>query len=69
MLFVFLIIDLYFLIAALIPQISNYTVELVIPTGIPTKKAMAEIKIHPVMAEAKTRKYSKWFNTAQTSLC
>ena len=37
------------------PQISNYTVELVIPTGIPTKKAMAEIKIHPVMAETKIR--------------
>ena len=58
MLFVFLIIDLYFLIATLIPQISNYTVELVIPTGIPTEEAMAEIKIHPVMAEAKIRKYS-----------
>ena len=69
MLFVFLIIDLYFLIAALIPQISNYTVELVIPTGIPTKKAMAEIEIHPVMAETKIRKYSIWFNTGQTSLC
>ena len=68
MLFVFLIIDLYFLIATLIPQISNYTVELVIPTGIPTEEAMAEIKIHPVMAEAKIRKYSIWFNTAQTSL-
>ena len=38
--FFFLIIDLYFLIAAIIAQIFA---ELVIPIGIPTKEAKAEI--------------------------
>ena len=35
--FLFLIIDLYFLIAAVIAKIFNYIAELVIPIGIPTK--------------------------------
>ena len=35
--FFFLIIDLYFLIPAVITQILNLTEDLVIPTGIPTK--------------------------------
>ena len=58
MLLFFLIFDLYFLIPAVIPQIFNPTKELFIPTGIPTKEAKAEIKIHPVTAEAKIRKCS-----------
>ena len=41
--FYFLVIDLYFLIAAVIAQIFNPTVELVIPVEIPTKEAKAEI--------------------------
>ena len=51
--FFFLIIDLYFLISPVIAQIFNPTAELVIPIGIPSKKAKAEIEIHPVIVEAK----------------
>ena len=53
--FYFLIIDLYFLISAVI---AHPFAELVIPKGIPSKEAIAEIKIHPVIAEAKIRKCS-----------
>ena len=42
--FFFLIIDLYFVIAAVIAQIFNPTAEIVIPTGIPTKEAKAEME-------------------------
>ena len=51
--FFFLIIDLYFLIPAAIAQILNPIAELVIPKGIPSKKAKAEIEIHPESAQAK----------------
>ena len=50
--FFFLIIDLYFLITATVAQIFNRIAELLIPAGIPSKEAKAEIKIHPVIAEA-----------------
>ena len=53
----FLIIDLYFLIPAAIAQIFHPIAELVIPIGLSSKEAKAEIQIHPVIAEAKTRKY------------
>ena len=56
--FFFLIIDLQFLIAALIAQIFNPIAELVIPNGIPNKEANAEIEIYPVIVELKTRKCS-----------
>ena len=49
--FIFLIIDLYFLVPALIAEI-------VISIGIPSKETKAEIEIHPVIAEAKIRKCS-----------
>ena len=39
--FVFLIIDLYFLIPVVITQSFDLTAELVIPIGIPTKEAKA----------------------------
>ena len=42
--FFFLIIDLYFVIAAVIAQIFNPTAEIVNPTGIPTKEAKAEME-------------------------
>ena len=45
----FLIIDLYFLIPAVIAQILNPIAELIIPIGIPSKKAKAGIEIHPVI--------------------
>ena len=41
--FFFLIIDLYFLIPAVIAQSFNPIAELVIPKGIPTKEAKAEM--------------------------
>ena len=48
---IFLITDLYFLVPAVITQIFNPVVELVIPIGITTKKAKAEMETHPVIAE------------------
>ena len=53
--FFFLIIDLYFLIPAVIPQIFNPIAELVIPIGIPTKEAKAEMETLPVIVEAKKK--------------
>ena len=46
----FLIIDLYFLILAVIAQIFNPISELVIPIGIPMKEAKAETETDPVIA-------------------
>ena len=57
-LFFFLIIDLYFLISAVIALIFNSIAELVIPIGIPIKEAKTEIEIHPVIVEAKIRECS-----------
>ena len=56
--FFFLINDLYFLIPAIIVQIFNPISEIVIPIEIPSKESKEEIKIHPVIAEAKIRKSS-----------
>ena len=49
----FLIINFYFLIPAAIAQIFNPIAELVIPIGIPSKEAKAEIEIHSVTTKAK----------------
>ena len=54
--FLFLIIDLYLLIAVVIAEIFNPIVELVIPRGIPSKEAKTEIEIHSVISEDKIRK-------------
>ena len=43
--FVFLIIDLYLLIPAIIANIFDSITELVIPLGIPTKEAKAEMEM------------------------
>ena len=56
--FLFLIIDLYFLVPAPIAQIFNPIAELVIPIGAPNKEEKAEIAIHPETVEAKIRKCS-----------
>ena len=56
--FCFVIIDLYFLIPAAIAQIFDPIAELVIPIGIPIKEAKGETEIHPVVVEAKIRKFS-----------
>ena len=47
----FLIIDLYFLIPAVITQIFNPIVKLAIPIGILTKEAKADMETHPVIVE------------------
>ena len=49
--FFFLIIDLFFLIPAVITQIFNPIAELAIPIGAPTKKAKVETETHPVIVE------------------
>ena len=54
----FLIIGLYLLIPAAIAQMFNPTAELLIPIGIPTKEAKAEIEIHPVIVDTKIGKCS-----------
>ena len=43
------------LIPAAIAKVFNSIVELVIPIGIPSKKAKAEIEMHPVIVELKIR--------------
>ena len=57
-LFIFLIIDLHFLIPAAIAQIFNPIAYVVLPIGISSKEEKAEIEIHPVTVEAKIRKCS-----------
>ena len=47
----FLIIDLYFLIPAVIKQIFYPIAELVIAIRIPTKEAKAGMETHPVILE------------------
>ena len=49
----FLIIDLYFLIHAVITQMFNPTEELAIPTETSTTEAKAEIERHSEKVEAK----------------
>ena len=56
--FLFLIIELYFLIPAVIAQIFNTIAELVIPIGIPGKDAKEENELHAVNVEAKIRECS-----------
>ena len=56
--FLFLIVDLYFLIPVVIAQIFNSSAELVIRIGIPIKEAKAKAEIHPVITEAKIGKCS-----------
>ena len=56
--FFFLIIDLYFVIAAVIVHIFNPISELVIHIEIPNKEAKEEMEIHPAILEVKIRKSS-----------
>ena len=56
--FFFLILDLYLLILAIIAQIFNPIVELIIPLEISTKETKAEMEIHTVTAKTKVRKRS-----------
>ena len=53
MLFIFhLIIELYFLIAAVIGKMFNPPAKLVTPIGIPTREEKAEIETHQAATEA-----------------
>ena len=56
--FFFLIINLYYLIPAIITQIFNSTAELIILTGIPTKEAKAAMEMYPVTVEIKISDFS-----------
>ena len=51
--FIFLVIDLYFLISEVMAQIFNPITELVIPLGIPSKEEKAELEIRPIISKAK----------------
>ena len=55
----FLFIDLHFITPAVITQIFNPVAELVIPIGLPTKEAKAEMETHPVIVESKISENSK----------
>ena len=56
--FFFLIIDLYFLISAVIAQVLNPIAELVIHIAMPTKETKVENKMLPGILEAKIRTFS-----------
>ena len=49
--FFLLIIDLYFVVPAIITQFFNAITELVSPIGISTKEAKAEIETHAIAVE------------------
>ena len=57
-LLLFLTIDLYVLVPAVIAQVFNPTAELVTTIGISPKEAKVAIEIHTVIVEAKRRKCS-----------
>ena len=56
--FFFLIIELYFLIPAVITQIFNPTTKLVTPRGIATKEAKTDMKTQSGTVETKINKSS-----------
>ena len=49
------------MIPAIIAQIFIPITEIVIPTGISTNEANAEIETQPVTVEAKINEFSTWF--------
>ena len=51
----------FLIINQAIGQIFKSMAGLLIPTGIPSKEAKGETEIHPVIAEAKRRKYQIQF--------
>ena len=57
-LFLFLIIDLYFLIPTGITKNFIFAPEIAIPTGRQIKEAKGEMKTHSPFVEAKILKYS-----------
>ena len=67
--FLFAIIDLYFLISAIIAQIFNPIPELIIPIRIPTKEAKAEMETHPITVETDISNCSIQLEILQPFLC
>ena len=53
-----LIIDLYFLLIAIMSQVFNSTTELTVPTEMKIKEAKVEIQTHLLTLEAKISKLS-----------
>ena len=51
----FLFLNYWLLIAAVIAEIFNLITELVIPIGIPSKEAKTEVETHPVILKAEIR--------------
>ena len=64
--FLFLIIDLYFLIFATVAKTFVPIVELIIHIEISIKEEKAEMEIHIVTAKTKVRKCSMGFRVIQT---
>ena len=56
--FLFLFIDLYFLIPAVIAQVFNPVVELAVPLGILTNEPKEEMETHPVIVETTISEWS-----------
>ena len=54
----FFIIDLYFLIPAVITQMLYPIAKLIIPIGIPTEEVKVEIGTHPVIVGTTTSEWS-----------
>ena len=69
LLFLLLIIDLYFLICTFITHIFNPIAELIIPIGIPTKEAKAEMETHLLIVEIKISAQYNSKLSIQTFLC
>ena len=55
----FVMIDLYFLVSAVIAQTFNPVAELTIPTGTLTNEVNKEIETQPLTVETKIRKCAK----------
>ena len=66
MLYLFLIIDLYFLIPVVTARISNPIAYIAMPKGIPTKEAKTKIETHSVTTEVKINKCSIQLKSLQT---
>ena len=67
--FLILIIDLYFLISAVIMEVFIVITELTTPAGIPTKEPKAEIETYPVTVQAKISTCSIQSKILEIFLC
>ena len=65
----FLIIDLSFLVPAVIAQNVNPTSELLTSIEMPTNEVNAEIETQPLTVETETKKCRKQFRAIHSFLC